>query len=176
MLNAKQLYTEIAAYIQTHFTEPPSEEIHYSVGSPESDLEFLLCLLGHQEALEEKLKTRDESFSECLLRMIDEKGLSDAECYKRANVSRQVFSKIRTNAEYRPSKQTAIAFAFALRLSLAETDAFLGKAGFALSHSSKFDIIVEFFIAKEIYDVGTVNETLYAFDQPLLGAQMSLGD
>lgn len=121
-------------------------------------------------SLDDMLVELDAGFSENLLKLIDRTGKKDSEIYKKANVDRKLFSKIRNNPDYKPSKATAIAFAIALELDLEETKDFIARAGFALSHSNKFDVIIEYFLRQKNYDVFAINEALFAFDQSLLGA------
>ena len=102
------------------------------------------------------------------MHLIDLTGKKDSEIYRKANIDRKLFNKIKNNPNYKPSKQTALAFAIALELDLDETKDFIGRAGYALSHSSEFDVIVEFFISSKIYDIHTINQTLFDFDQSLL--------
>lgn len=140
----------------TNYNEPIFEEmLSPSVGAPLS--------------LDDLVGNLDEPFSQMLLRLIDAKEMSDVDVYKRANLDRKLFSKIRSNKGYMPSKRTAIALAVALELSLDETDDFLERAGYALSHAVKFDVIVEYFITNGKYDVFEINEVLFEYDQPLLG-------
>lgn len=113
---------------------------------------------------------KEETFSEYLLRLIDQSGEKDATIYKRANVDRRLFSKIRSNTHYQPGKSTVLAFCLALRLSVEESEKLLGKAGYALTHTSRFDLAVEYCLKHRIYDVHQVNIALFELDLPLLGA------
>lgn len=121
------------------------------------------------QGLEDLVGNLDEPFSATLMRLIDQAGKKDSEVYHRANIDRRLFSKIRSNKNYAPSKPTVLALAVALELDLDQTSDLLERAGFALSHSRKFDVIVEYFIQSRKYDVFEINEVLFSYDQPLLG-------
>ena len=119
--------------------------------------------------LDDIMKRLGETFSQMLLRLIDERGLTDPEVYHKANIDRKLFSKIRNNRGYSPNKKTVLAFAIALELSLDETVDLLRTAGYSLSESSRFDVILSFFLEKKIYDIFEINEMLFYYGQPILG-------
>ena len=176
-----KLFTDIAAYIDDHYvdahTDSRRERMRRSFDLQSQPLsvyedaapQYASASVA-SDNLDDLLAHLDAGFSETLLKLIDRSGKKDAEVYKKANVDRKLFSKIRNNPDYKPSKPTAVAFAIALELSLPETRDLIARAGYALSPSSKFDVIIEYFIMQRDYDIFKINEALFAFDQSLLGA------
>lgn len=172
---SEQLLVGVESYIDEHYV---NEHIDRRRGISLLDVErsaifaeeaMSMPIAAAAKGLDEVIENLDEPFSQTLLRLIDAKGKTDVEVYKRANIDRRLFSKIRSGKAYMPSKRTAIALAIALELTLRETEDFLNRAGYALSHSQKFDVIVEYFIVDGRYDIFEINEVLFHYDQPVLG-------
>ena len=174
-----KLFADIAAYIDGRYVSGYADS-----RTEQKEGQFMACagaLIGSAEAaeappcaggpgsLDEARGQLDESFSQMLLRKLDEAGITDAQCCKRANLDQRLFSKVRRDARYRPAKPTAMAFAVALELPLEEAGELLGKAGFTFSRASRFDIIVEYFIVHGNYNIFAINEALFAFGQSQLG-------
>ena len=171
---SEKLFKSVSSYIDANYV---SDKMNLEYGTSKLrrfDYEEMLLressyeITSKMSNLDGMLNDLDKGFSETLLYLIDRTGKKDSEIYKKANVDRKLFSKIRNNADYRPSKATAIAFAIALELSMDETDDLLARAGIALSQSNKFDVIVRYFIENKKYDIFELNSVLFEFDQPLI--------
>ena len=176
---SEKLFQSIASYIDENYVSSAKRAAYGAARERRRDMEFCESLTLREMAmptaapkaasLQDMLKQEDAGFTETLLKLIDKTGKKDSEIYKKANLSKQHFSKIRNNPHYKPTKPTAIALALALELNLKETRDLIGRAGYALTNSSKFDLIIRYFIENRNYNVLEINMALYEFDQPLLG-------
>ena len=182
-----RLFASVQSFIDDNYVHTLSEAEYAGASNVHQRREYMKAVMEECESsaasvphfqprkkqkkanLDRFLSNREKSFSQTLLEKIDKIGKKDSEIYKKANISRKHFSKIRSNPDYRPTKNTVIAFAFALEMSLEETQSFLRTAGYALSRSSISDVIVEYFLTNGEYDLYELNEVLFVYDQPLIG-------
>ena len=184
---SQKLFSDIQEFINDEYVDEHDEDFYDNYDNSVDEIPMAKCIQAPMcadammprqremstaagKTLREYMKQMDRSFQEMLFDLIDESGMTDVECYKKANVDRRTFSKIKSNKDYKPSKSTAVAFAISLRLDLDTTQELLATAGLTLSKSNKFDRIVTYFILHGTYDIFEINEALFEFDQMLLGS------
>ena len=180
---SEKLFSQVASYIDQNYvdaceveTEGVTRRIRDARRRPAMECAVFeeKCMapmaMPKVQSLADALKEADMGFSEALLKLIDKCGKKDSEIYKKAHISKQHFSKIRNNPHYQPTKPTAIAFALALELDVEATKELIGRAGYTLSKSSYFDLIIQYFIEQGNFDIVEINIALYEFDQALLGS------
>lgn len=184
---SQKLFADIQSFIDDDYVEEHDEDFYEAFDGSSEDCVLNKCCeaprpvmaptdvsLGSvaSKSLKDYMNQMDRSFQEMLFDLIDESGMTDVECYKKANVDKRIFSKIKSNKNYRPSKQTAVAFAISLQLDLETTQELLATVGLTLSRSNVFDKIIRYFIHNGNYDIFEINEALFEFDQMLLGSGM----
>ena len=183
---SQKLFSDIQEFINDEYVDEHDEDFYEAFDGSVDEMPMAKCIQAPMRAddmmprkretssaagksLREYMKQMDRSFQEMLFDLIDESGMTDVECYKKANVDKRTFSKIKSNKDYKPSKQTVIAFAISLQLDMDTTQELLATTGFTLSRSKVFDKIIRYFIHNGNYDIFEINEALFEFDQVLLG-------
>ena len=183
---SQKLFSDIQEFINDEYVDEHDEDFYEAFDDSRDEMPMAKCIQAPMcadammprkretssaagKSLREYMKQMDRSFQEMLFDLIDESGMTDVECYKKANVDKRTFSKIKSNKDYKPSKQTVIAFAISLQLDMDTTQELLATAGFTLSRSKVFDKIIRYFIHNGNYDIFEINEALFEFDQQLLG-------
>ena len=161
---SQSLFNDVKNYIDEVYVEAHLDHTRFNEYRCWEERKHL-----QRRSLDELLENVELTFSQTLIRLIDKKGKTDPEVYKRANVDKKLFSKIRNNPDYHPKKETALAFAVALELDLDETRDLIGRAGYTLSRSNKRDIVFEYFIGNKKYDIFTISEVLFGLDNKALG-------
>ena len=183
---SQKLFSDIQEFINDEYVDEHDEDFYEAFNGSIDEMPMAKCIQtpmcadammprkretssASGKSLREYMRQMDRSFQEMLFDLIDESGMTDVECYKKANVDKRTFSKIKSNKDYKPSKQTVIAFAISLQLDMDTTQELLATAGFTLSRSKVFDKIIRYFIHNGNYDIFEINEALFEFDQTLLG-------